>query len=327
LVPALRSPIVRVVGSALGIVLLLRSVDLGGVVRDAHQADLHWMAIAAGLTALAFAANVIEWGVLLRSACSHVPWRSLSSWQAQSVFFGHVIPSPAAGDAVRVVNATRVAGGGPGLASLLGSRMASTLGMALWGLAGAVVLRSAFGLSVIAVGAAFALLMIVSWLLALTASRVVHRLCEHSCRVRRRTGQIVRPLTDGFRALRNDRPALGLSIVVGILGWSLNLLSLQAFAHAVSVDVPLTLFAVAVPISLIATLSPVSINGLGLREGVMAALLAHAGVDASHAGSLSLLLDVQMVPIALAGGLLWMGSRRRVRAAGAPAPAGPPAAG
>lgn len=298
-------------GSLLGIGLLLRSVDLTGVAHDAHGADLHWIAIAVGLTGLAFAANVFEWGVLLRSAASHVRWSSLSSWQAQSVFFGHVIPSPAAGDAVRVVNATRVAGGGPGLASLLGSRMASSLGMALWGLAGAVVLRSAFGLSVLAVGAAFALLMILSWLLALTASRVVSGLCDHTCRVRRRAGMLVRPLTDGFHALRHDRPALFSCIVVGSIGWSLNLLSLEAFAHAVAVDVPVTLFAVAVPISLIATLSPVSVNGLGLREGVMAALLAHAGVDASHAGALSLLIDVQMVPIALAGGLLWMSSRRR----------------
>ncbi|HET9050631.1 MAG TPA: lysylphosphatidylglycerol synthase transmembrane domain-containing protein, partial [Candidatus Dormibacteraeota bacterium] len=238
-----------------------------------------------------------------------------------SVFFGHVVPSPAAGDAVRVVNATRVAGGGPGLASLLGSRMASALGMALWGLAGAIVLRGVFGLSVLAAGAAYALLILLAWLLALTASRVVHRMCAHRCRFRRQAGTLVRPLTDAFRSLGRDRAAIGTCIAFGVLGYSAQLVALVAYAHAVSVDVPITLFAVAMPISMLATLSPFSINGMGLREGVMAALLAHAGVDASHAGSLSLLLDLQMVPVALAGGVLWMSSRGgRVHVAGVAPP-------
>ena len=289
--------------------------------RDARHLNPTWVAVATVLTGVSFAANVLEWGVLLRSSSRHVPWSAVSSWQAQSVFFGHIVPTPAAGDALRAVNASRAVGCGHGLASLLGSRMSSALGMALWGLAGTIVLRGVFGLSIVAVGATYALLILVSWLLALTASRAVNRLCAHRCRFRRRAGTFVRPLTDGFHALRRNRLAIGACLAFGLLAYSANLVAFEALGRAVGIDVPITLFAVAVPISMIATLSPISINGMGLREGVLAALLAHAGVDATHAGSLSLLLDVQMVPVAVAGGLLWAATRRRTERAPAPAPA------
>lgn len=305
----LRSRALRIGGSVAGIGLLVRGVDLRTAAADLRHADTRWLLVAQALTAVAFLASVLEWGVLLRSRARGVSWGSVSSWQAQSVFFGHVAPTAAAGDAVRVLNATRVAGGGPGLATLLGSRMAASLGMAMWGLAGAVMLRAVFGIPTLAVAAGFAFLMIVAWIMALGAAGTVHRLSDHRCRVRRRLARIVRPLTDGFHALRGDWQALVKSILVGGVGWGLNLLALHAFGRALGVDVPIALFAVAVPVSLLATLSPVSINGVGLREGVMVGLLGHAGVDAQHAGALTVLIDVQMLPLALTGAVLWLMSR------------------
>ena len=84
----------------------------------------------------------------------------------------------------------------------------------------------------------------------------------------------------------------------------------MVFSRAVGADVSWTLFAVAIPITLLATLTPFSLNGVGLREGVLVGLLAHAGVSSGHAGALSILIDLQMVPFALLGAVFWMRCRR-----------------
>jgi uncharacterized iron-regulated membrane protein len=54
-------------------------------------------------------------------------------------------------------------------------------------------------------------------------------------------------------------------------------------------------------------------NGLGLREGVLVGLLGHAGVNSAHAGALAVLVDLQMVPFALFGAVLWMRRRKVVK--------------
>jgi uncharacterized membrane protein YbhN (UPF0104 family) len=305
----LRSPGLRVAGSALGILLLLRTADLRGAAHDARVASPEWLAVGLGLTVLSFAAGVVQWGVLLRGEPARVSWRSVTSWQAQSVFAGHVLPSAAAGDAVRAVNACRAAGNDTGIGSILGSRLASSLGMALWGLAGAVVLRGVFGAPVLAAAATYAASIGVAWILVLTTARPAARSRMG------RGARIIASLRDGCHAIRHRTWPIVVCVVVALLGWGVQLLALDAFARALGAGVPPTLFAVALPISLVATWSPASVNGVGLREGLMAGVLVHGGVSPDHAGAVSLAIDVQMLPIAVAGALAWMATRRR------PAPA------
>jgi uncharacterized membrane protein YbhN (UPF0104 family) len=301
----LRSPLLRVAGSALGVLLLLRTADLRGALHDARVASPGWLAAGLALTVLSFAAGVVQWGVLLRCKPALVSWRSVTSWQAQSVFAGHVLPTGAAGDAVRAVHACRAAGNDTGIGSIVGSRLASSLGMALWGLAGAVVLRGVFGPPVLAAAAAYAASVGVAWILVLTTARP-------SARSRRGRGaRIIASLRDGCHAIRHRTGPIIVCVVVALAGWGVQLLALGAFARALGAGVPPTLFAVALPVSLVATWSPASVNGVGLREGLMAGVLVHAGVSPDHAGAVSLVIDLQMLPIALAGALAWMAARRR----------------
>jgi glycosyltransferase 2 family protein len=308
----LRSRALRIAGSALGILLLLRTADLRGAAHDARVASPAWLAAGLALTALSFVAGVVQWGVLLRGAQSMVRWRSVASWQAQSVFACHVLPTAAAGDAVRAVNACRAAGNGTGIGSILGSRLAGSLGMAVWGLAGAITLRGTFGVPVLAAAAVYAACIGVAWILVLTTARPSIRAEPH-----RRDGlaargaRIVASLRDGCHAIRHRTGPIVVCVLVALAGWGVQLLALDAFAHALGAGVPPTLFAVALPISLVATWSPASVNGIGLREGVMAGILVHAGVSPDHAGAVSLVVDLQMLPFAVGGAIAWVATRRR----------------
>jgi glycosyltransferase 2 family protein len=313
----LRSPLVRLGGTVAGVAILLHSIDVSKAAHGLAEANVGWAAMGVVLTGLALMSSVLEWGVLLRGTGHRLSWAALSSWYLQGLFVGQVLPAGVGGDALRAVEVGKVTGHGHALASLAGSRMAGTLGMAAWGVAGAVLLRAWMGPAGIAGACVFAVFMVVAWVLALGADRVVRRMRGHECAWRKRIFTVLHPFTGAFRAYRRAPRVLIQAMVVGAAGWGVNLCALAFFAKALGIHADWSLFAVAIPVTLLATLAPFSMNGLGLREGVLVGLLAHAGVNTAHAGALAVLIDLQMVPFALFGAVLWM--RRRNHRHAAPA--------
>lgn len=321
----LRSPLVRVAGTIVAVALLLRSIDVEKAAGGLRDANVGWAVLGVVLTALALIGSIFEWGILLRGTGHRLTWRSLSSWYLQGLFVGQVLPAGVGGDALRAVEVGRVTGHGNALASLAGSRMAGTLGMALWGVAGAVLLRAWLGPVGIIGACVFAVAMVAAWVAALAADRVVHGFSGHRCVWRRRAHRILNPFTGAFGGYRRRPRMLVQCMVVGAVGWGVNLCALAVFARAVGVEVSWMLFAVAIPVTLLATLVPFSLNGIGLREGVLVGLLAKSGVSTTHAGTLSLLVDLQMIPFVILGAVMWMRRRRAITGAADPEVASSPA--
>lgn len=321
---ALRSPLVRLGGTLAGVGILLHSIDVSKAASGLRDANVGWASLGMVLTAVALMSSVLEWGVLLRGTGHRLSWASLSSWYLQGLFVGQVLPAGVGGDALRAVEVGKVTGHGHALASLAGSRMAGTLGMAAWGVAGAVLLRAWLGPVGVIGACVFVVAMVVAWVMALGADRVVRRLRGQDCRWRKRIFSVLHPFTGAFRGYRRRPHVLAQCLAVGAAGWGINLLALAFFARALGIDAQWSMFAVAIPVTLLATLAPFSMNGLGLREGVLVGLLAHAGVNSANAGALAVLIDLQMVPFALFGAVLWM-RRRKVAAAAALAQSAEPA--
>jgi len=320
----LGSPWIRVAGTLGGVAMLLHTVDMGGAVHSLRNADPRWIAAAFVLSTLAVAASVVEWGVLIRVAPTpaqhpHLAWHRLSSSYLQSLFFSQVLPAGVGGDAVRTMEMGRNFGHGKVLASLAGSRMAGMLGMACWGLAGAILLRDWLGNGILSGAAIVAAVIIMIWTGALSCDRIMpKRLLVSGSRIVRKFGHVVHSFSETFASYRAHPHAVAQCLLVGAAGWGVNLLALDLAARAVGVDLSWTVFAVAAPLTLLAALAPFSINGLGVREGVLVGMLTHAGVSSGHAGAVSLLVDLQMIPFAVMGAALWMRRRRRHRLAPEP---------
>lgn len=316
----------RVGGTLAGIAFLVHNVDMGKAASSIAQADWRWVTLALALTAIAILASVFEWGVLLRSsaglgvnnpvaAAEHghhrhlFSWGRLSSSYLQSLFFSQLLPAGVGGDAMRTVEMGKVVGHGKILASLAGSRMAGTLGMAFWGLAAAVLLRSWVGTGSMIGASVFAGVMVLAWTGALLADRLLGRhYFQRSTRVFIRT---LHSFGHTFASYRRHPHAIVQCIVVGAAGWGVNIFALDLFAKAIGVDISWTVFAVVIPLTLVATLTPFSVNGLGVREGVLVGMLVHAGVSSGHAAAMSVLVDLQMLPFGIFGAALWMRHRRR----------------
>ena len=300
------SPWTRVSGTVVGLVILARSINLPQAVASLTHADPLWIAAALGLTVLAVAASVVEWGVLLRTANtpagagpgSLLSWRRLSSTYLQGLFFTQMLPAGVGGDAMRTVEMGRQIGHGRVLASLAGSRLAGMLGMTCWGIAAAILLRALLGTGMVIVIAGLAV--------AVVPHRLLARLSGAMSRG-------VRSFGDAFAGYRQHPHAVAQSLLVGAAGWGFNLLALSLAARAIGVDLSWTVLAVCIPITLLVALAPFSINGLGLREGVLVALLSRTGVSVAHAGAISVLIDLQMIPFAVLGAVLWSRHRRSSR--------------
>jgi hypothetical protein len=301
----LGSPWLRLAGTGLGALLFLHAVDLGAAGRLLGHVSPWWTLLAVALAALAVISSVLEWGVLLRGTGHGFDWAFLGSWYLKGLFVSQVLPAGVGGDAMRALRIGRITGHGPMVASLVGGRMAGTLGMSLWALAAAVMLRDLLHVPVFAGFIAFAAFMLVAWALALLAERVRCRIPEHR-RIAHAVGRFLGPFTRTFDSYRDRPRVLAQSILAGAIGWGLNLFSMEAFAIALGQNVPWSVFAVALPISLLATFVPISANGLGVREGVVFALLVHAHVSPGVATALSLFVDLQMIPFAVLGGLAFL---------------------
>jgi glycosyltransferase 2 family protein len=299
------SPWFRLVGSVVAVLLFLHGVDLGAAIHLFSHINPGWALLAVVLATVSVASSILEWGVFLRGTGHGLDWSFLGTWYLKGLFVNQVLPAGVGSDAMRALRIGRITGHGAMVASLVASRMAGTLGMAVWGLCGAVLLRDLLHIPEFTGFVVFAAMMMVAWVLALVAETVRVRIPEHR-RLTHAAGRFLRPFTATFDRYRCRPSIIVASIAAGTFGWGLNLFSMEAFSLALGGHVSWEVFAVALPIALMATFIPISANGIGVREGLFVVLLVRAHVDLPMATALALFVDLQMLPFALLGGLVFL---------------------
>ncbi|MGC1193332.1 MAG: lysylphosphatidylglycerol synthase transmembrane domain-containing protein [Candidatus Dormiibacterota bacterium] len=300
---AVSRPWVRVAVTVLAFGIFIHSVNLGSALRAFSHLQWQWALLAMALAGLSVLASILEWGALIRGAGKMLGWRYLGGWYMKGLFINQVLPAGVGSDAVRAVQVGKVAGHGPVIASLVGSRMAGTLGMALWGLLGAVVMHNVFRVPGLIGFACFSGVMLICWGLALGAERLFARVlgkepAELGWRVNvQRIGPFLRSLAN----YKGTPLALIYSIAAGGLGWGLNLLSMEAFSRALGYTISWEVFAIALPVALLVTFIPISANGIGIREGVLVFLLVQFHVPVGIAAAMAIFVDFQLLPFAAVG--------------------------
>ncbi len=301
-------PAARVVATLLAVAVFAHSVNLGAAVSAFAHLNWQWTVLAFAFGGLSVVASVIEWGALLRGAGKALGWRYIGGWYMKGLFINQCLPAGVGSDAVRAVQVGRVAGHGPVIASLIGSRMAGTLGMAVWGLVGALLLHAVFRMPDLVGFASFSGAMLLAWGLALGAEHLIARLRGREsiapAWLRHPLRKYALPFVRALANYRGRPAALAVSILAGAVGWGLNLFSMEMFSRALGYDVSWIVFALALPIALVVTFIPISANGIGIREGVLVFLLVQFHVPIGVAVALSLFMDVQLLPFAISGGLL-----------------------
>jgi uncharacterized protein (TIRG00374 family) len=303
-VRVVKSPAARLAGTALGLAILIHGIDMRQALVGLREADGSWLLLGAGVTALSLASGAMGWGLLVRSH-RYVSWRTLGAWYAEGVVAAQILPTGIGGDVVRGVHVSRAAGTPSALACIVGSRVAGAFAMALCGLAAAILLRPSLGSGALGAAALYAAAITVGGILALNAERVVVGLGARDGRWAHLAMRL-RPFAAALSGFGRRAGLVGRIVLLGFTGWALQLCALTILARSVGVAVSWQVVAVAMPLTLVATWLPITANGVGVKEGVLVSLLVHNGVDGTHAATLALLVDLQMVPFAALGLAAWL---------------------
>lgn len=288
------------------LVALFRWLDTGAVLAAMKNTGLAlW-----GVTVVAHVALhigvAVKWRLLLIAAGANPPMLDTLRAHGAGVCANLYLPSIVGGEVVRVgMIASRT--GHPTAVVSAGvvdraMDLVALITLAAGGLLAVSKARSAVNLQVI-------LLAAIGVIGSLAAFLVVVRLL-HARGVPARLASVAAGLRTSFATIWRRRGLAMLALGASITIQALFVLQNVWLARAIGIDVPVPVWFAVWPIAKLASLSPFSLGGLGVREGVLAALLIPFGVPPALAVAESLVWQTVMYALGLVGGLtsLWLGA-------------------
>jgi glycosyltransferase 2 family protein len=254
--------------------------------------------------------SVTRWRLLIRTQ-TPPPWRFLLQSYFVAAFFNNFLPSTVGGDASRAYDCYRVSGGsGQAASSVVVDRLLGLLVLVLFALIALPLatrltdhlpeLRLELGLGVLGL---FGVILAIFFG---SAGSGWHRLFA---RLPTRLVQTLALVWRAFASYRGQWRPLLKAFALSVLLQANVVLSFVLIARALHLEVPPQSFFLIVPLATFVTMLPVSINGIGLRENALGAMLAWYGVPAADAVALAWLVYLSSLLFGLIGGVVY-GLRR-----------------
>jgi uncharacterized protein (TIRG00374 family) len=310
----------KVAFSVLACTLIIGFVDwrqIAGLIGDASPL---WLA---GVLALAFADRGImafKWILLIRGSVRRIPAADLVSSYYVGAFWGKFLPTTVGGDLVRVAwLGGKFGSGATVLSSVLIERLLGAMALAAFAVVGLGLLTAYARLNEPILALLTLALLVASTVIALvTFHRALHgRIVTALERLSPFDG-VRRRLTKLSLALQRfrDRPqALRLFFLLSLFEQLFPILGTYLAARAFGVELSLVWVLMGMPIILAVSRVPISVQNLGIQEGIYAFVFALAGVPASSSILLSVTQRAAGVLSTLPGALFmlpggWRGVRR-----------------
>jgi uncharacterized membrane protein YbhN (UPF0104 family) len=263
-----------------------------------------WWSLALVLALSVQVVAAIRWAVLARPVGFGLPVTAFVRRFFEGLFFNLFLPTSIGGD---VVKAYRLADSTPGrvlaACTVLADRLAGLTAMGVIAVTALVAHRRGLAtLPALAVGGALTAAVLATArfvvgnleriLKLMPASRAVEIVAARLLPYQRRPGLVASAI------------AWGLVVQVG------GVLSVACIGRALGVEVGLATWFIVVPLVNLAMLLPISIGGVGVREGMMALLLAPSGVSRETAVAVGMLTLLTAVVCGIVGGLSLLADAR-----------------
>jgi len=266
-----------------------------------------------GLAAFALS-NVlggVQWHILLRAQGIPIGYARAIRLYFVGLFFSNFLPANIGGDVVKVVDVYRSTGKGGG--AVAATMMDRAIGLAILallasiaGVSGYVLLgpetfpKRFLILLVFFLFFIMAILMILSRRIGAFLIRLIDRIPFQWVREKSRS------VVSAVLQFRENRGALGRALLVALPVQTLRILVHYAAARTIGVDADPIFFFLFIPIIAVFIALPISINGIGVREGLGVLLYGKIGIPQPEAISISFLAYVIGVAVSLAGGVLFL---------------------
>ncbi len=289
--------------------------------RDRFHAGPFLLGLAA--FALSNVFGSMQWNLLLRAQGIHIPFRRALSLYFVGLFFSNFLPANLGGDVVKVVDLHRDTGKGSGaVAATLMDRGAGLAILALMATVAGLISREAFGAEPFLLLLPGFLLFFLAGGAAIMSNRVVKLLQKTMAII---PFQAVRNAADSVLTalfqFRSRKRALLLAVLMAIPVQTLRVLVHLFAARSIGIDAaaaPAVYFFLFIPIVAVFIALPISINGLGVREGLGVYFYGLIGIGDELAFSISFLAYLIGVVVSLIGGLVFVFRPTRRRMADLP---------
>jgi uncharacterized protein (TIRG00374 family) len=309
-----RSLAIRLAASLLLIGLILSRADLGAVATALREVKPFWIGVAVVLQLAGPAIISLRWRGLLAVKGVTPGWPYLYGSTLVAGFFRQFMPSIVGGDVIRGYDAWRAgAGVGVALMSLVLDRLFGLVALAMLAAVGVMFSdQLADRLPAIEVYIGVALVVLVAMMVQLLRpSRFSLRLGRAGLGLAPRLlrGKLEK-VAAALVSYRDAQGVLVLSLVLSLV-LQINVISFYwALGRALDLPVDYASFFVIAPIAIFVMMLPISINGIGVREGIFIFLLAQWGVDGAHALALAWLEYGIFLAFGVLGGIIYVLRRR-----------------
>ncbi len=310
--------VLKIFVSASLLVFLLHKISLpqlGGLIRSMDAGDM----TAAFIVFLA--SNVIgavQWHALLASGGVRIPFQRSIRFYFVGLFFNNFLPASIGGDAVKVYDVSKIG-------NSVYQVVAVTILDRVIGIFSLCVLASAAVVALMVTRSAQSLWPYLAVFIACMVPAAGFYLSRPLSRLMRALVRIVLPtgwgkggssILDHLGKFKSRKTLIfglmWLSVVIQAMRVATHVL--VALALGVRIDAAVTgLFFVFVPLLSLAMIPPITINGLGIREGLGVVLFSRAGIGRTDAFAIEFLTYVLSVVASLLGLVFFLG-RRAARA-------------
>jgi uncharacterized protein (TIRG00374 family) len=267
-----------------------------------------WL-LAAGIYAATQAVSVLRWQLLARPLGFREPFGRYLSYYYIGMFFNLVLPTSVGGDVVRAWYLDAKSGRRTeAFVSVIADRVSGVIVLLLIALI-ALNLRNVdlpawMSLTVTAMTGGALLTLAVLFFL----SKRVDTPYTGRSSLRFQLVKLIRAISDLPAVIMPDRHTFLLTTFLSVVVQLANVLIVWLVGVALHVSVPGSYYFILVPTVTLLTLLPISLNGMGVREGATALLLAPLGVDPGTAMTLAFLWFAAFMLPSLGGVFFYLGA-------------------
>lgn len=303
-----------VVSSAL-LIFLFRKISFEGFLDLAKGLDPILIAVAMLVFFVSNVLGSLQWHLLLSTSGVPLTYPQSFRFYFVGLFFNNFLPANVGGDAVKIYDVTRSGSNVYRVTALtLLDRLLGIFGLCLLALIALVVVGSPRGegstlvYSLVFLGCMAPLL---AFYFVRPLGRAARWLLSHvrALSMDKRMTWIL----DNMGEFRSRRGFVAKLVVASLVIQFLRVLThvLAAMALGIHIDAStFGLFFVYVPILSLAMIPPITVNGLGIREGLGILLFAGAGIGRTDAFAIEFLTYLVSVMISLLGAVFFVGRRR-----------------
>jgi hypothetical protein len=297
----------RLAVGALLLGFLLLSVDWDEAQGIIREADWHLLILSTMMLWATLIPSAVRWYVLLAERSSTIGFARLLSLYHVGAFFNVLLPTSLGGDVVRIYGVGKAIGDhSVSAAVVLAERMLGLMALSMMALP-ALVLNPAIidqPIVVIALVAVFSGLLLSGGVIS--SKRALRWIMSLIDRLnRKRLSDLAQRFLETLRILGGQRRRVLAAFAITAFAQIVNVSSVVALGSGLGLEVSPWFYFVAVPAVWVITLAPLSINGMGVREWSYVFFFSTVGVGSAGALLLSLVATLQMVVIAIIGGLVY----------------------